>query len=165
MNQNQNQQRYSIIATAKPVALVLHCGDPRFQEAIRQFLETELGLDKGEYVPFVPAGGVASLSEPENFSHEFRYVRETTGFYINKFTTIKMVILINHEDCGKYRAMHQHLGDVFLKPFGDMRDRQRHDLSRALDAILGAASRELDAYPFFARFANEEKTEVVFERR
>jgi hypothetical protein len=50
-----------------PEAIVVHCADPRFQEAFEEFLKTELKLEKGKYIPIVISGAVASLSEPLSF--------------------------------------------------------------------------------------------------
>lgn len=154
---------YSGQALARPVALVLHCGDPRFQQAINQFLEGELNLNKGEYVPLVPPGGAASLSAPDHFPEEFDYLKGVAGFYLNHFPSIGRVVIINHEDCGKYKAMHQHVGDSFLESFANMADRQCRDLATVFQTILETVERELEAHCFFARFTDSERTQIIFE--
>jgi len=42
---------YPALPHPEPEAIVVFCGDPRFQSAIRSFIEDELGLHEGEYLP------------------------------------------------------------------------------------------------------------------
>ena len=164
-DEQQNQGVYPGMPVGRPVALVIHCGDPRFHEATKQFLAAELNLNEGQYVPLVPPGAVASLAEPDNLQAEFEYLKSVAAFYLGHFQSIGQVVLINHEDCGKYRAMHKAIGEGFIGSFRDITHRQCCDLSAAAETILGLVEREIETHLFYARFANIEMTEVTFERQ
>lgn len=155
-------KKYPTIATASPVALVVYCGDPRFQEPIERFLVEELGLQKGNYVPLVVGGGVASLSVVE-LPKDVKYMRDAITFYLEHFGTISRVILVSHEDCGKYKAMQKALPllTAFVK---NLSERQLADLRSVTEALLKFAPRHVEVERYYARFANSEHTQVVFEK-
>ena len=50
---------YEAMPEVAPQAVVVYCSAPRFQVAFDQFIEKELGLAKGEFIPLVIAGGAA----------------------------------------------------------------------------------------------------------
>ncbi len=156
---------YPAMPVGRPVALVIHCGDPRFYEATKRFLIAELNLNEGQYVPLVPPGAIASLAEPDNLQAEFEYLKGVVGFYLGHFQSIGQVVLINHEDCAKYRTMHKAIGEGFIGSFRDIAHRQCCDLSAAAETILGLVEREIETHLFYARFTNPEMTEVTFERQ
>ncbi len=99
------RKTYTTTATAAPSVLVVCCGDPRFQGPIRQFLEKELGIKEGDYLPLIVRGGVASFTVSDFLPKEAKYVTEGATNYIQQFSSIGRVILINHEDCGKYKLL------------------------------------------------------------
>src|SRR5579859_1148629 len=96
---------YAIQPVASPKALVIFCGDPRFQLPVKQFLEKDLGLKEGDFMPIVAAGGPASLSIGDVRPKEAKYLRESIAFYLDHFNEVHRVIVINHEDCAKYRDL------------------------------------------------------------
>jgi hypothetical protein len=154
---------YPIQSTAAPKALVVHCGDPRFQEPIARFLAEELGLKPGKYVPLVVGGGVASLMVGDMLPKEAKSLREGIAFYVSHFASIERIILINHEDCGKYRALERAL-PLFLHLCGGiMTDRQKTDLRKAVEGLT--AQHLLSVEPYFAAFTNPEHTLVHFEKQ
>src|SRR6266481_7725511 len=125
------QEIYPAFPVANPKALAFWCWDPRFQMAVLQFLQAELNLKPGEYIPLTIAGGIASLSVQLERPKEFRYVREACEFYLNHFRSVERVILVNHEDCGKYKKLAEILGHAsFLRGFADLAAREIHDLER-----------------------------------
>jgi hypothetical protein len=158
---------YPVLQSANPTALALYCGDPRFQEAIEQFLEEELGLKKGQYVPLVPPGGAASLSEQlkRSLPKEFKFLSEAVQFYLKQFESISEVVVINHEDCRKYQALQKSLGSIFLRISEAMTDLQRQDLAEMLQTILGLTSRNVGVSRYYAKFSNPEKTQIIFEKQ
>jgi hypothetical protein len=155
---------YRTIAVAAPRVLVVFCGDPRFQGPVRQFLDNELGLKEGEYLPFVIRGGVASFTVMNFFSKEGKYVTEGAVNYIKQFGSIDKVILINHEDCGKYKLL-QKSAPFFFEGVKDMRLRQRSDLLGVAQQLLALMPRHLEIEKYYASFSNSSKTEVVFEKQ
>lgn len=102
-------------------AVMVHCGDPRIQPAIQQYVR-QRGLD-GRHFPISGAGGVKSLLENgarlEHMRHQARVL-----------STIEIgeVVLINHLECRDYghigcpaseRAIHKsdlrRASTIFLK--------------------------------------------------
>lgn len=85
-----------------PQALVIHCGDPRFQEAFRQFIREELGITS--YAVIIAGGGVHSLGMQTFLPKNFKILWEQIKFFI-KQQRVPQVIVINHEDCLWYDKM------------------------------------------------------------
>jgi hypothetical protein len=83
-------------------ALVIHCGDPRFQEAFRQFITRELGLRN--YIPIIIGGGVHAFGMQTLLPKNFKILWEQVKFFI-KEGRVNQVIIINHEDCAWYKKM------------------------------------------------------------
>ena len=46
---------YNAVQNPTPEAIVVYCGDPRFQEAFEGFIANELKLAKGQYIPMIVA--------------------------------------------------------------------------------------------------------------
>lgn len=85
-----------------PQALVIHCGDPRFQDAFRQFITSDLGISN--YAPVVIGGGVHALGMQSFLPKNFKILWEQIKFFI-KQQRLQQVIIINHEDCIWYEKM------------------------------------------------------------
>lgn len=161
--QKTGLKKYSVLPSATPGAIAIFCSDPRFQDATEQFLANDLGLNKGEYVPIVVGGGVASLSEPLTRPKEFKYLKDLLQLFLTHFRSARRVIVVNHEDCAKYRAMSEGLGSKFLRQFAnDMIGRQLDDLQKVV-GVIEKLSHGVKIERYYARFANAEHTEAVFE--
>ncbi len=147
---------------AHPRAIVIHCGDPRFQKAFTDFIRTELQLQDGDCIPIVVSGAVASLSEPLRLPKEFKFMKERLEFLFERFDSITRVVLINHEDCRHYEAMREALGKVFLQHVPHMSERQVRDLKVVARMLLGYASggRQIELY--YARITPDHS--VRFEK-
>lgn len=162
--EKQNSEKvYAIEPTAKPTALVVHCGDPRFQGPISRFLEESLGLKDGDYVPLVVGGGVASLTVGDMLPKEAKYLREAVGFYLGHFNEISRVILVNHEDCGKYKALAKTMPLFLQWAAGKMSERQKADLVKV--AVALATQHRVTIETYFAAFTDETRTNVRFEKQ
>lgn len=146
----------------EPEAIVVFCGDPRFQGAINSFIAEELHLKPGEYLPFSVPGGIASLSEPFARPKDFKVLREGLEFYLTRLRTIRKVILINHEDCKKYQDLCQTLGPMF-SVMGSISERQRADLLKVTQVVSKIIGENLEIKRYYAKFANPEHTQVTFE--
>lgn len=96
-----SRQTYRVNKVA-PQALVIHCGDPRFQEAFRKFVTTELGI--ANYAPLIIGGGVHALGMQSFLPKNFKILWEQIKFFI-KQQRLTQVIVINHEDCIWYDKM------------------------------------------------------------
>ena len=153
---------YPAHPSAEPTTLMIYCGDSRFQEAFARFPEEELGLRRGEWMALVPPGGVASLTEPLAFPKEFKVLKDAIAFYVDHFASIRTIVIVNHEDCRKYKAM-QKIVPLFFGPANDLLGRQRNDLPKVAQAILGFLGRPVQVKQYLAKFANPEHTQVVIE--
>lgn len=165
MEEHQLRARvYPVLSAAAPTTLVLHCGDARFHTAINRFIAEELKLMDGEYVSVVVSGGVASLCEQYIRPREFKFVRDMMKLYLNRFDSISKVVLISHEDCGKYKLLNKHVGPTFLEGFETMTHRQRSDLTKVGTAVAGIFS-GVQVERYFLKYSNEEHTQAVFEKQ
>ena len=156
---------YTVPRGVTPTAIALFCDDPRIQDPVREFLAGELGLAQGSCIPVVHPGGVAALSEPAKFPHEFAHLRDILGFYVRHFCSIHRIVLINHQDCGKYKHLHTVLGSEFLNGFNQMEERHTQDVrvvGHALPKDLEA--HHLDVEQYYARFTDQGKTRIIFEK-
>ena len=116
----------------EPEAIIVFCGDPRFQGAIASFISEELHFDQESSCLFSVPGGVASLSEQFARPKDFKVLKEGLEFYLTRLRTIRKVILINHEDCKKYHDLCERLGPLFN---GNIPDRQRSDLHKVTQVV------------------------------
>jgi hypothetical protein len=155
--------QYALVE-ARPLAIVIHCSDPRFQKAFAEFIHGELGLETGEYVPLVVSGGVASLSEPLKLPKEFKFMKERIELFLERFDTIRRIILINHEDCRHYDALKDLFGRIFLQRMSHISEKQRDDLKTVARTLLGLAAPGVGLEMYYARLSGVDLKEVVFER-
>jgi hypothetical protein len=72
------------------------------------------------------------------------------------------VILINHEDCRKYHSLVEKLGPL-NKLRGAMAERQYDDLKKVGVLASSLVARNITVRRYYAKFANDEHTQVVFE--
>jgi hypothetical protein len=153
---------YPAFPHPEPKAIIVFCGDPRFLVATTSFITDELGFKQGEYLPLSVPGGIASLSEPFALPKDFKVLKEGLQFYLEHMGSITEVILISHEDCRKYHALVEKLGS--LKTIkGAMAERQYADLEKVAVVASNLVTRKIAVRRYYARFANEERTQVVFE--
>jgi hypothetical protein len=115
------------IDQASPQALVIHCGDPRFQTAFRRFVTEELGIKS--YTPLVIGGGAHSFGVRKFLPKNFKILWEQVKFFV-KAQGLKQVIVINHEDCKWYESLKGY------HPTIGPRDKGMHDLKEASLTIL-----------------------------
>lgn len=153
---------YDLIEAA-PEAIVVHCSDPRFQRAFLDFIKNELELQDGKYIPLVVSGGVGSLSEPFLLPKEFRFMKERLRFFLERFDSIKRIILINHEDCRHYDWLWDYIGSLFLQRYRNMAERQQADLKKVAKIILDLTSLKIQAKLYYAKFADASRSKIVFE--
>jgi hypothetical protein len=152
---------YPAFPHPEPKAIIIFCGDPRFLEATTSFITEELGFKLGEYLPLSLPGGIASLSEPFALPKDFKVLKEGLQFYLEHMSSITEVILINHEDCRKYHALAEKLGALGMIR-GPMEERQYADLKKVAIVASNLVARRITVRQYYAKFANEEHTQVVF---
>ncbi len=163
MEQAASTRTYTLV-DARPRAIVIHCSDPRFQKAFAEFIRTELGLGEGEYIPLVVSGGVASLSEPLKLPKEFKFMKERIELFLERFHSIKRIILINHEDCRHYDELKSVLGRLFLQRVQSLGEKQVNDLKTVSKMLLDYAVPGLQVELYYAHLCGGDKQSVVFEK-
>jgi hypothetical protein len=163
MEQPASTRTYPLV-DARPRAIVIHCSDPRFQRAFAEFVRTDLGLGEGEYIPLVISGGVASLSEPLKLPKEFKFMKERIELFLDRFDSIKRIILINHEDCRHYDELKSLLGRLFLQRVQSIGEKQMNDLKTVAKMLLGFTVPGLEVELYYARLCQGDKQSIVFEK-
>ncbi len=98
--QKAEQKAYPL-QEGSPDALVLHCSDPRFQEAFRQFIK-DLGVQRP--APIAIPGSCASFGT-NAFTPKNWYTLKNQIELLAEHNSFPRVILINHDDCKGYEAV------------------------------------------------------------
>ncbi len=122
----QNDERVYSTNRIPPQALVIHCGDPRFQEAFKNFITDELGISN--YTPIVTGGGIHALGMQSILPENFNVLWEQITFFIGA-QRLTRVIVINHEDCLWYENMKRHHPEIERQVKGKL------DLQTAVETI------------------------------
>jgi len=149
---------------ASPEVLVVACPDPRFYEAIHEFLHRKLGLAPGQYLFLGEFGGVLPLVDSPGSPDPFRYVRARMSFSFSHFHRMRRFVGFNHPECARYRARHRESGASFLKGHTELHGRQVMDLVNAPAIAARIAGRPLASETYQMVYANEEHTRVRFRR-
>ena len=108
-------------------ALAVHCGDHRFQSAFHEFLQGTLNLSS--YDLMVIPGGPLALVLAEPFPKYHWASWKWLLFFLEQHKLTRL-ILIQHQDCGFYKAMLPHLN----VPMDALRQRQEEDLRRVRES-------------------------------
>lgn len=116
------QVKKYLLNESPPQAVVIHCGDPRFQDAFRSFLKDELKLRN--YVPIVLGGGIYPFGVQHLLPKNFKILYEQIKFYL-KERKINRVVIINHDDCKWYEKFQGYTASIPLS------DRLKEDLKSA----------------------------------
>lgn len=160
-----SKRLYEVHPDPKPGAIVIHCSDPRFQSAFAQFIEHELGLPMGAYIPIIVGGGAGVLGHPEQLPKEFKFIRERIEHYRRVFPTAKRIVLINHEGCRYYEALKAKTLGLLGPGLQIAASHARDDLtlvSRVFRNFLSHLGYQIELY--YAKFANPERTRIEIEK-
>lgn len=137
-----------------PDALVVHCADPRFQEAFRQFLKEELRIRMPMVIalPGVTSHFGMQMVLPKNWYAMKSHLKTMTERH-----EVRRVVLINHDDCKGYAKIADKLGGLVKVP--EWQKRHLHGLGEFIrKEYLPNASFEL----YQARIRNAR--EIEFEK-
>lgn len=167
MNANEPAEpmTYAAVPDPKPSAVVIHCSDPRFQPAFQQFIQKELNLAPGQFIPIVVGGGAGVLGHPEQLPKEFKFLRERLEHYRRLFPTVRRIVLINHEGCRYYESLKSKTLAFLGQRLAPSPEHAREDLAlvaRVVRHFLAHLGFALDLY--YARFADPEHSRIVFEK-
>jgi hypothetical protein len=155
---------YNAVQNPAPQAIVVYCGDPRFQEAFEGFIANELKLAKGEYIPLVVGGGAGVLAHPEKLPKEFKFMKERLELYTQHFHSVRRVILINHEDCKYYDSLKERVLD-FAGAHSVLADHAREDMPVVAEIFRRLlAHLKLPVELHYASFADPGHTKIVFDQ-
>jgi hypothetical protein len=131
-------------------ALVIHCGDPRFQQAFRRFITEELGIRN--YTPVVIGGGLHAFGVQSLRPKNLKVLWEQIKFFVRQ-GGLTQVIFINHEDCQWYARMKGYRSALELPSLG------RVDLQTAATQIAEDFM-GVDVRSYFAALDGDQ---IVFE--
>lgn len=155
---------YDAVQNPKPEAIVVYCGDPRFQKAFDGFIANELKLAKGQYIPMVVGGGAGVLAHPERLPKEFKFMKERLELYTQHFHSIRRVILINHEDCKYYNSLKERVLGL-VGGHSSLADLAREDMRLVAEVFKRLlAHLHLPIELHYASFADPEHTKIVFDQ-
>jgi len=132
-----------------PGALVVHCGDHRFQAAFNEFLNKDLGLG-GNYDLIVVPGGPQSLTLAE-YLPKFSWASWRWFRFFVENHEISRLILIQHQDCAWYKSLPLHLHSS-----PEPRQRQEEDLRR-IGQALKKDFPEVKTELYFARWDDSQR--------
>jgi len=113
--------------TTPSEALVIHCGDPRFQTAFRRFINEELGIRN--YTPVIVGGGVHAFGVQSFLPKNFKILWEQVKFFVRE-GRLTQIVIINHDDCKWYEKMQGYHPGIRLPLKGKL------DLESAARTIL-----------------------------
>lgn len=97
----------------EPDALVIHCSDPRFQEAFRAFVKSELGINMPMVIalPGTTSAIGVQAALPKNWHTLKNFIETMTSRH-----KVSRVVLINHDDCKGYARVAKLLGGLVRIP-------------------------------------------------
>jgi len=154
------------ISQKTPKAIVIHCSDPRFQEAFQGFISKNLNLSQGEYIPLVIPGSIAflggniSMFMPKNWKAIMDHLKEAMAQFRGREVRI---ILINHEGCAEYEKIVGRARKIF-SALPDTIERQVEDLGTVAKVIEKLSKQFGVNCQIGLYMARVDKEEVVFDR-
>ena len=156
---------YEAMPHVHPEAVVVYCGDPRLQTAFVPFIEKELGLAKGQYIPTVVGGGAGALAYPQRLPKEFKFMKDRLELIHRAFPSVTRAVLINHEDCIYYRLLAEKIPGFLTDDVSALRHRPGADM----DLIAGVFHRylaHLGMKPelYYGRFVDNDHSQMAFDR-
>lgn len=157
---------YETMPTVHPEALAVYCGDPRLQTAFIPFIENELGLAKGQYIPTIVGGGAGTLAYPQKLPKEFKFMKDRIELIHQAFPSVKRAILINHEDCIYYRLLARKIPGFLPDSAAKISDRPGADIpliAGVFDRFLSHLGVRPELY--YGRFTDADHTKMMFEAR
>jgi len=146
-----NWLTYPAVVNPSPKAIILHCIDPRFVIAFKQFIEHLDYNDERDIIKKF-AGGPVALAHPNDMPSRFKWLRKQLEFDCEKFSSIETLVGIMHEDCAYYHTVPEKCHRL---------GKERSDLpfiGRFLKHHFPNKAIKL----YYARFTNH-KTEIIFD--
>jgi len=160
-----NTKAYETLPHVHPEAAVVYCGDPRLQTAFVPFIENELGLAQGQYIPTVVGGGAGVLAYPQRLPKEFKFLKDRLELIHRAFPSVHRAILINHQDCIYYRLLAEKIPGFLTDPGASLSDRPGADMDRIAEVFDRCLSHlGLTAELYYGKFTDADHRQMVFDR-
>lgn len=103
MQQPKEEKRfYPFPEDASAEAIVIHCSDPRFQDAFHDFIKTELGILHP--APIIIPGSVSAISLGMAMPKQLKVLKDYVTFMAEHSNKPRLVV-INHENCQMYASV------------------------------------------------------------
>lgn len=145
------QDKQYPVNNQKPEAIVIHCVDPRFQDAFRAFVKDNFGFQN--YIPVVIGGGIHAFGAESFKADYFEIIKEKVKLFVG-LMDIKHLVLINHDDCKWYQQFTEHYHD------GDHVTKSKNDMVTAEDILKS----ELDGITISSYWAKLEECYIQFKK-
>jgi hypothetical protein len=156
---------YEALPTVHPEAAVVYCGDPRLQTAFIPFIENELGLHRGRYIPVVVGGGAGVLANPERLPKEFKFMKDRFELIHRAFPSVKRAVLINHEDCIYYRMLAEKIPGFLRGDAAGLRNRPGEDMNLIAEVFNRLLSHlGMKAELYYGKFTDADHSKMTFDR-
>jgi hypothetical protein len=156
------QAVYHAATNPAPRAVAVYCSDPRFHAAFEQFIENELGLPKGEYIPLVVAGGAHACSNPLRLPKEFKFMKDRLQLYKDRFASINRIILIGHEDCKYFDSVKNRILGFMGVGVTDMIEHHKTSLS-LLPETVARVIPGVKIESYYAKFCDPAHSQIIFD--
>lgn len=152
----EERKTYPLIETDGADAVVIHCSDPRFQEAFRAFVKNELKIQHPAFI--VIPGGVSSVGAELFAPKHLKTLKDQIEFMM-AHSKYPRLILINHEDCKMYGKLY----DLVNKKVG-LHQHQIEDLKKAVELFKKyvPAANAIEIY--MARLDQSQPNKIYFEK-
>lgn len=138
-------------------ALVVHCSDPRFQDAFHDFIRDELGIARPAVI--VLPGSIASFGVQGFLPKRWHALRNQIEL-MAEHNDFPRVILINHDDCKGYADVAKFFGGLV-----NVSTSQRKHLQNLAKYILKEHLPNAQAELYQARIVQEHVAKgVKFEK-
>jgi hypothetical protein len=154
---------YPATKETAPDAVVVYCSDPRFQTAFDGFIEKDLGLAKGQFVPLVVAGGANIFTNPLRLPKEFKFLKDRLEFFQEAFSSIKRIVLIGHEDCRYCDSMKNKLFGFAGIDFKNLLEHHKAGLAVLPKMLTGILIPGKTIEIYYAKFKDPDQNEIIFE--
>ncbi len=155
MIKNGKRLIFPALVNPRPEVEVIHCVDPRFQEAFGRFVREELELPDSKVIRVAIAGGPAPLAHPDDMRSRCRYIIRQTMFSCTNFP-VKRVVLIGHECCGYYQVIPQNGYKGCC--------RENDDLPVAAKMLDLVVPEKVTVEAYYASFTDKKHTKISFKK-
>ncbi|MBN1326039.1 hypothetical protein JW977_03635 [Candidatus Falkowbacteria bacterium] len=147
---------YPLLEASGADAIIVHCSDPRFQEAFKSFVKNELKIQHPAYI--VVPGSVSSVGAELFAPKHLKTLKDQIEFML-KHAKQPRLIIINHDDCQMYGKIH----NLVCKKIS-ISEHQINDLKKAVELFKKYVPAANNIEIFMARLDQSQPKKVFFEK-